>query len=223
MAVAGGTALAGCDPTGSDPAGTNLCYFQTESQRQLEEAFDQIVGAIVDETCDGQDNDCDDFVDNRTPGNPAALTRDVVSACGICVAECRAGVRSTCTVAGPCDDGDLCTTQDYCSEDTCTGTPVTCDDGNPCTADSCDPTSGCVREPAADGTHCTDGDPCTEGDTCQAGACVSGQDVCPETNGQPADGTPAGALDRGCGCAGSSHPWTLAVVLLLPLVVRRRR
>lgn len=39
----------------------------------------------------------------------------------------------------PCDDGDLCTTDDRCQGGECHGKPVSClDDGIPCTADTCE-------------------------------------------------------------------------------------
>ncbi len=48
-----------------------------------------------------------------------------------------------------------------------------CDDGNTCTADSCDPMSGCIHDPAPrEGMACTDGNPCTEADACSGGTCV---------------------------------------------------
>ncbi len=59
----------------------------------------------------------------------------------------------TCGLANtdPCDDGDLCTTDDICAAGTCTsGGPVVCaDDFNPCTDDICDPDSGSCGLPIA--------------------------------------------------------------------------
>ena len=64
----------------------------------------------------------------------------------------------------PCDDGDVCTTVDSCSNGVCTGNqPLNCDDGQTCTADVCDSDSGCVHEPASD-LSCDDGNPCTVDD-----------------------------------------------------------
>ncbi len=37
-----------------------------------------------------------------------------------------------------CDDGDLCTRDDRCSEGKCRGVSLECDDGNSCTLDRCD-------------------------------------------------------------------------------------
>src|SRR5207248_1445613 len=61
------------------------------------------------ETCDGQDNDCDGYVDNATPGDPAPLTRACASACGSGVEICVRGVWQDCTAPQPgpeiCGDG----------------------------------------------------------------------------------------------------------------------
>lgn len=47
-----------------------------------------------------------------------------------------------------CEDGDLCTGPDFCSDGKCiSGQPIQCDDQNPCTLDSCDPAVGCVHLP----------------------------------------------------------------------------
>jgi MYXO-CTERM domain-containing protein len=227
MAVAGGTSIAGCDPTVTSPSASNLCYFQTESQDQLETAFDNIAGTIVDETCDGVDNDCDGLVDNKAPGNAAPLTRNSETACGICVSECQSGVWSTCTVSGECDDGNACTTGDYCTNNACTGTPVSCDDGNPCTADSCDPDSGCRHAPVADGTPCANGDPCRTA-TCVGGVCTSGgEDICGGSAGGTPDGTETdttgAGIDRGCGCRSGADAGPYAALTLVFLGFFRRR
>ena len=39
--------------------------------------------------------------------------------------------------SGKCDDGNACTTGDFCTGDTCAGEPMACDDGNACTEDAC--------------------------------------------------------------------------------------
>ena len=72
----------------------------------------------------------------------------------------------------PCDDGDLCTTNDQCDAGLCSGQPVNCDDDNPCTADGCTSGAGCFHTPVAAG--CEDGNPCTVGDMCSGGACQPG-------------------------------------------------
>ena len=45
----------------------------------------------------------------------------------------------------PCNDGNLCTTNDHCHLGSCIGGgDLNCDDGSVCTDDSCDPDGGCV-------------------------------------------------------------------------------
>ncbi len=47
----------------------------------------------------------------------------------------------------PCNNGNLCTTEDVCENGKCTpGSAVQCDDGDQCTSDSCDPEVGCVHD-----------------------------------------------------------------------------
>jgi uncharacterized protein (TIGR03382 family) len=228
MAAQGNTAKAGCNPEGTDAAADDLCYYQTESQSELEAAFDAIAGTIVEESCDGQDNDCDGFVDNAASGNAAPLSRNVTDVCGVCVSSCTDGSWSSCATEGECDDSNACTENDFCAHGTCAGTAVTCADDNPCTADSCDPASGCRFLPVAEGTPCDDGNACTSGDQCAAGACTPGANVCGDTDTTPPPGgvDKRARLDRdGCGCAaGTGTGLYLAAALVgLVLLARRRR
>ena len=75
----------------------------------------------------------------------------------------------------PCDDGNACTVEDYCSASgQCAGAVSSslCDDENPCTNDTCQPETGC--EHSFNTKDCEDGNPCTQSDQCAAGACVGG-------------------------------------------------
>ena len=75
--------------------------------------------------------------------------------------------------SGPCDDGNACTTNEYCDNGVCVPKEmVKCDDNNICTQDRCDPKSGCIHEPVTG--QCDDGNPCTQGDHCENGQCISG-------------------------------------------------
>ena len=75
--------------------------------------------------------------------------------------------------SNPCEDGDVCTLQDYCAGGGCnSGSALDCDDGNPCTDDSCHPTFGCQNPPNDD--PCDNSNPCTTGDACSNGACQAG-------------------------------------------------
>jgi hypothetical protein len=98
-----------------------------------------------------------------------------------------------------CDDGDACTTQDFCVDSSCVGQdPVVCiDDGDPCTTEVCDSLDGCGLSPTPcddgndcsvdncvegigcehplmeDGSDCDDADACTDKEFCDAGNCTS--------------------------------------------------
>jgi hypothetical protein len=49
----------------------------------------------------------------------------------------------TCKPDTPCDDGDPCTVDDFCTAGICTGEVLDCDDGLDCTEDLCLPGGGC--------------------------------------------------------------------------------
>jgi hypothetical protein len=108
-------------------------------------------------TTDGQ---CDD----------ANLCTDDVCVAGSCQ-------NTANTVA--CDDGNICTSNDACTERQCRGQAVAsccfsdcgCDDGLSCTTDSC-VGNVCTHAPVAEGTPCDDANACTTGDVCGGGLCV---------------------------------------------------
>jgi len=100
-----------------------------------------------------------------------------------------------------CDDGDVCTVEDFCDEEAnCIGRLKECDDQNPCTDDSCTPGVGCTTK--NNKISCEDGNPCTMYDECADGQCQSGtynpgcgecdpaNDTCEGTfgNSDPCDG-----------------------------------
>ncbi|MBM4353921.1 MAG: hypothetical protein FJ109_09015 [Deltaproteobacteria bacterium] len=86
------------------------------------------------------------------------------------------------TNAAPCNDGNLCTIGDTCSQGKCSSpVQMKCDDSNPCTDDFCDPMAGCQHAPNQ--AQCNDGNPCTVGDQCAAGLCKGSQAVdCDDDN-----------------------------------------
>jgi formylglycine-generating enzyme required for sulfatase activity len=168
------------------------------------------------EKCDGQDNDCDDAVDEELAegvcddGNACTqdacdllaqkcLYTDVVcdDANGCTEDACKA--QSGCVNTprqGICEDGDPCTISDLCVEGQCAGMTKACDDDKPCTADSCDPDNGDCLHDATTGP-CDDGDPCSTDDFCQDGQCQQGlgELACDDQNDCTAD-----SCQEGSGC-----------------------
>jgi len=75
----------------------------------------------------------------------------------------------------PCEDDNVCTTEDHCEGDLCVGTPVTdgtpCDDGDPSTVDDACVSGTCQGTPC--GSECDDGNDCTYDDhvSCTTGSC----------------------------------------------------
>ena len=99
----------------------------------------------------------------------------------------------------PCEDGDVCTTDDACVQGRCVGTPRDCSDGNPCTHDYCVPAGiglwTCDHR-SFQGA-CEDGDLCTVGETCGAdGLCRGGEArICNDYNPCTSD-----SCDPAVGC-----------------------
>ncbi|MEC8024970.1 MAG: hypothetical protein VX223_13630 [Myxococcota bacterium] len=123
--------------------------------------------ACTPDACVGEAKDCED-------GDLCTL-----DACSPVDGSCVSSVAT-----GICDDGNLCTTGDRCTEGGCLPTAeISCDDGNGCTADICDPESGtCIFE-ILENTPCTDGDLCTVGDLCIQGTCTPGVPaICDDEN-----------------------------------------
>ena len=85
-----------------------------------------------------------------------------------------APVRCPATLEGaPCDDGNLCTVDDVCTNGMCVGTPKECVATHACAMSiGCNPSSGrCEQEPAREGQACDDDNVCTLEDVCRAGVC----------------------------------------------------
>lgn len=103
--------------------------------------------------------------------------------CGTCLAAQGAPADGICTPTGAvtCDDGDLCTQSDTCSNGVCAGVLTTCLLPGPCQGPGqCNPASGqCGYPSLPNGTDCDDGQSCTENDACQAGSCQGAAVVCP--------------------------------------------
>ncbi|GEM_PF-3585147 len=109
-----------------------------------------------------------------------------------------------------CDDGNVCTKNDGCTNGKCAGTANNCDDGNVCTKDACKAPGGCNHTELT-GT-CTDGNACTTGDKCAAKTCKAGpaakcddgnsctEDTCDKSKGCINDAEFKGACDDGDKC-----------------------
>jgi hypothetical protein len=99
-----------------------------------------------------------------------------------------------------CDDGNACTTGDFCIGQKCeNGTVTNCDDNNGCTADYCDPVKGCGHS-ANQALLCDDGNPCTVSDACKDGSCAGGPGAdCSDNNACTTD-----TCDGKTGCAHSN-------------------
>lgn len=128
------------------------------------------------EACNGMDDDCDGSTDEGLCYDGNDCTQDI---CDPGSTECVFQ-----PTAGPCDDLNPCTVNDYCgSEGNClAGVQKNCDDGLVCTDDSCDPGTGnCIH--TSNFAPCEDGDPCTINDKCANKICQPGQAKdCSDTN-----------------------------------------
>ncbi len=118
--------------------------------------------------CDDGNSCTTDACDMAT-GN---CTHALIPGCGSCSGKPN---------GAPCDDGDPCTLNDFCTNEICGGPPKNCNDGNACTDDSCDPVSGnCVH--VNNTASCSDGNACTTGDMCSNGVCAGTPVNCDDGN-----------------------------------------
>ncbi len=105
----------------------------------------------------------------------------------------------SCTGAGDCEDGDVCT-QDDCVGSVCTRAGLAgcceddedCHDSDACTDDLCN--AGSCSNPQ-NTAPCVDGDPCTENDLCSAGGCAGTTVDCDDANGCTDDSCQAGECE----------------------------
>ena len=148
------------------------------------------------ESCNGVDDDCDDFVDE-----PDELQGDFINLCddGNACTDDNCNGTDGCEYVGldegECIDGNPCTVADHCVDGECIGNSVECNDDNPCTDDSCDGSGGCLfSDNAAD---CDDLDPCTVADECSAGGCSGTPVPCDCKNPEDCDALEDGDLCNG--------------------------
>jgi hypothetical protein len=148
--------------------------------------------------------------------NPAMC--DDGNPCTTDVCDAQQGCRTTPN-SNPCNDGQLCTNNDVCSDGECAGTPFVppaCSDGNACTDDACNPSANdgagaCVHENNT--APCNDGQFCTQGDICSGGECTgtpflppscSDDNVCTDNTCNPLANGGAG----GCVISNNTAPCT---------------
>jgi MYXO-CTERM domain-containing protein len=103
MAVAGGSAIPGCNASGANPAADDLCYYQAENGDELSAALEEIAQEVSTETCDGEDNNCNNLVDE-------GLSQPCSSACGAGTQLCVDGTWGACTATQP--QPEICDTMD---------------------------------------------------------------------------------------------------------------
>ena len=108
---------------------------------------------------------------------------------------------------GACDDGSVCTLNDFCQNSACvSGGGLSCDpNADDCLVFGCDPVNGCdtVGSFKAAGTSCFDGDACTSNDVCSGGSetCQGTPVTCDDENPCTTD-----ACVAGLGCTYNSNP-----------------
>ena len=152
-------------------------------------------GACTIGACDGasglceaqsinEGNACDDgdlctVLDACTTGLCAGAPKDCSGSGGACNVGVCNPANGACETApsnedGACDDGDLCTILDACTNGLCAGSPVDCSSfDDQCVLGVCNPTTGiCDSVSANEGEICNDGDLCTASDACTNGLCT---------------------------------------------------
>jgi len=130
MAVAAGTAKAGCNPNGEDPAAPDNCYFQVDNAAELVAALNQIAGPPSGEVRDSAHNDSAGPVDED-------LRRSCDSACGAGTETCVAGAWSGCTA--PAASPETCDGDDNDCDGEVDEDGSMCGSGEVCLAGECQP------------------------------------------------------------------------------------
>jgi len=148
--------------------GQNCDHFGCNTKvDEYEQDINDFIGGVLGAHCQGA-GDCD-----------SGYCVDGVCCEGTCTGNCKAcnvpGQEGYCVVVPDgteCDDGNQCNGVDTCQQGVCTrGQVPDCTSDNPCQTGSCDPATGCVYQPVADGTSCSNGRFCDGQETCRDGVC----------------------------------------------------
>jgi len=137
--------------------------------------------------------------------NPTGDTACVKNTCDPTTGQCVPTPSADGTV---CDDQNLCTDNDACTNGLCIGGNSSCDDNNPCTFDACSVATGCTH--TNNTLPCDDGNACTGNDQCADGMCMgetlscNDNNPCTDDSCDPATGcgyvNNTGACDDGNAC-----------------------
>lgn len=183
----GGACDDGVNCTTGDACSNGLCIAEAIDCSGLDDACN--VGVCNEElgSCEtapaNESGTCDDLDpctinDVCTNGTCAGVAKDCSALDGPCTVGVCNGSTGACEAQPAnegvlCDDGDLCTVSDFCTNGVCEGVSVDCTslDGE-CSTGVCNPTTGsCEAAAINEGLGCDDGDLCTSDDVCVAGAC----------------------------------------------------
>lgn len=145
LAVAGGTAL----------PRANYKYILANNARELNDAMNEIVGRTASaETCNGKDDDCDGYIDNRKgTRRDYTLVQRCRGKCGAGTQICVRGRWGRCSVSSP--RNEVCNGKD----DDCNGRV---DDGATCAKSYLSCHKGQCLKPCR-GNECSKGFQCREG------------------------------------------------------------
>ena len=141
MAVAGTTAKAGCNSSQTDGAASDNCYYNAADGTGLTAALSAVSKVVTNESCDGQDNDCDGNVDEDFIGLGESCDGSDADFCQSGLRVCSADTKSV-----------VCNETGAAHVELCDGVDNDCDDQT----DETFPTLGT----ACDGS---DGDTCASG------------------------------------------------------------